>query len=350
MNIKNKKIYIYPYSSLTTKLLEELQDKSIIFKGFIDKSKVGTSIFKLSDIEEYDYILVCSPNHASSILKDLKNHKTILVHYFDNKFYINKIPYLSILKHKVILFWKDYVLNKQYKIKSLKNRYATRRAFVIGNGPSLNVEDIDKIRDELTFAANKIWLLFDKTSWRPTCYSVTDRLVMSQNEKRINSVECNIKLFPDFLLPFSKKRIKNSIYFKSNHDDNFNLGKGIYTGPTVLYALISYAIYMGIKEIYLIGVDHNFSIPKKYQNFKKGDDNTIVSEGEVNHFHKDYRKKGEKWSQPELDTITNGFTKIKKLASEYNVKIYNASRYSELEVFEMVNLDDILGKVNNGNN
>jgi len=106
--------------------------------------------------------------------------------------------------------------------------------------------------------------------------------------------------------------------------------------------MISYAIYMGIKELYIIGLDHNFSVPKKYENFKSGEDNVIISEGEVNHFHPDYRKKGEKWAQPELDVLEQSFIKIQDYAKQYGVKIYNASRFTKLDVFEKVNLDDLV--------
>jgi hypothetical protein len=145
------------------------------------------------------------------------------------------------------------------------------------------------------------------------------------------------------MLEVTKERLEDSIYFNKNTDDNFNLNFGINTGPTVVYTMISFAIYMGIKELYIIGLDHNFSVPDKYKEFKQGDDNVIISEGEVNHFHKDYRKKGEKWAQPELDVLEDSFIKINKLAQKYNLKIYNASRKTALNVFEKIDFDLIKG-------
>ena len=44
------------------------------------------------------------------------------------------------------------------------------RAFIIGNGPSLNPSDLDLLVEEECFAMNRINLIFDKTIWRPTHY------------------------------------------------------------------------------------------------------------------------------------------------------------------------------------
>jgi hypothetical protein len=65
---------------------------------------------------------------------------------------------------------------------------------VIGNGRSLKVEDLGRVRDEITFASNKGNLAFDETSWRPTYYSVSDVLVAQNNAPAINSLD-GLKIF-----------------------------------------------------------------------------------------------------------------------------------------------------------
>lgn len=46
--------------------------KDIDFLGFIDKTQAGKDIFKIDEIKDndFDYILIHSPNHFSSIYKD----------------------------------------------------------------------------------------------------------------------------------------------------------------------------------------------------------------------------------------------------------------------------------------
>ena len=48
------------------------------------------------------------------------------------------------------------------------------RAFIIGNGKSLNKTPLHLLVGEDTWAVNKIRLIFDKTAWRPKYYVRTD--------------------------------------------------------------------------------------------------------------------------------------------------------------------------------
>ena len=40
------------------------------------------------------------------------------------------------------------------KMKSLENKFKGERCFIIGNGPSLNELDLNKIKDEYAFGVN----------------------------------------------------------------------------------------------------------------------------------------------------------------------------------------------------
>lgn len=48
------------------------------------------------------------------------------------------------------------------------------RAFVVGNGPSLTVEQLNKLIPETSFAVNRIHLMYDKTKWRPDYFVYMD--------------------------------------------------------------------------------------------------------------------------------------------------------------------------------
>ena len=46
-------------------------------------------------------------------------------------------------------------------LESLRGFYAGKRAFILGNGPSLKSMDLSKLRDEVTFGTNGLFYLFD---------------------------------------------------------------------------------------------------------------------------------------------------------------------------------------------
>ena len=48
------------------------------------------------------------------------------------------------------------------RLAELKDIHKGRRAFIIGNGPSLKQTDLSKLKNEITFGMNRIYLLFDR--------------------------------------------------------------------------------------------------------------------------------------------------------------------------------------------
>ena len=43
------------------------------------------------------------------------------------------------------------------QLKSLHNKFAGKRCFIVGNGPSLNKLDLNLLKDEFSFAVNSIY-------------------------------------------------------------------------------------------------------------------------------------------------------------------------------------------------
>ena len=57
----------------------------------------------------------------------------------------------------------------------------------------------------------------------------------------------------------------------------------------------SVGIFMGI-EVYLLGVDFSYDIPKESRKLGSG----VIVSGNNNYFIEGYREKGEKWNMPML--------------------------------------------------
>ncbi|MFY1709579.1 6-hydroxymethylpterin diphosphokinase MptE-like protein [Tritonibacter scottomollicae] len=235
----------------------------------------------------------------------------------------------------------------------LRNRHKGQRCFILGNGPSLSLDDIERLNKlgEVTFASNKIYLLYPETRWRPTYYTVEDTMVLRNHFETLRSVSGSIKIFPDNAKVYgfhdSKTVFVNLIDPKSFVaplvDPEFpafstDLSKGLAWGSTVTYSQIQLACFMGFSEIYLLGIDHSYKLPGKK------DGNKYISEGEVNHFHPDYRKPGELWHEPNLEVLEHSYAAARRACEGLGVEIVNASRSTKLDVFERGDLDIVLSR------
>jgi glycosyltransferase involved in cell wall biosynthesis len=237
------------------------------------------------------------------------------------------------------------------RIASYRDRHRGERAFILGMGPSLKVEDLDRLAGEVTFACNKIYLAFDRTQWRPTYYSLLDVLVAQNNAEAISKLDLTMFFSRSCRRYFDKKQalwltdLAPPVTATGARKYGFSedAAIGVYGGFTVIYTLLQLAWYMGIREVYLLGVDFNFKfseVDRTNETCAHGD--VLMSQGEINHFHPDYRRKGETWTMPQLEKQRLAFSRARDFFEENGGKIYNASRETKLEVFERVSLDDVL--------
>ena len=220
-----------------------------------------------------------------------------------------------------------------------KNKHLSERCFIIGNGPSLTAVDLDKLKNEICFGSHCVYEIFDKTDWRPTYYCAQDLKLIKQikddisekikNTKFIGTVKSHI--YPD---------IKEANYINLVCEEfypelpNFSedISKGVYEGFTVTYMAIQIAVYMGFKEIVLLGVDHNYSMTMM-------PDGTVAKQQDIDDY---FSKNDRNLNIPQLYKTTLAYQVAKKYADEHGIKIYNATRGGKLEVFERVDFDTIV--------
>jgi hypothetical protein len=230
----------------------------------------------------------------------------------------------------------------------LHKRHAGRRAFIVGNGPSLKIADLDRLHGEITFASNKIYLAFEDTTWRPDFYSVEDSLVLQNNRDRITALQGTTKIFPANMRDFghhSADTIFVPFHAPKSFDDplsdpefpefSTDLRHGIGWGSTIVYSQIQMALFMGCRDIYLIGIDHDYHLPS----VKRG--RFYISEDEKNHFHPEYREVGEKWHQPNLDVLEISYARARDRCADQGVRVLNASRKTRLQVFDLIDFDTL---------
>lgn len=240
---------------------------------------------------------------------------------------------------------KEYLeLPDRCIIREYKNIHKGKRCFIVGNGPSLTIEDLEKLNNEITFGTNGIFYAYNKTNWRPTYYMSIDNSFL---DSEINNIKENIKerKFLNFYSrKYGREKKDNIVYFlikgpykinrKNFYQKDISMDVSKYFAQTfsVTTTCIEFAIYMGFSEIYLIGVDNNYST---VLNDKKNKTN----QGQL-HFYKIAN------SQTGIVHYADNQVKSYKLygefAQKHGVKIFNATKGGKLEVYPRVDLDDVL--------
>ncbi|MFH0882963.1 MAG: 6-hydroxymethylpterin diphosphokinase MptE-like protein [bacterium] len=229
------------------------------------------------------------------------------------------------------------------KLAGFRDIHSDRaRCFIIGNGPSLNRLDLSLLEGEITFAANAIYLLYDRIKWRPTYYAVSDPLVMEDRHKDINALKDSIKFFTLERANFAK-RDNNTLFLRVRAPQNYpeftkDISEVIYGNHTVSFVHMQLAYYMGFRKIYLIGFDHDYKIPEKpiIEPNKYGTDRILSDSEDSNHFDPTYFGKGYRWHVPQIKLIEMAYRKAKEEYEKDGRSIYNATPGTKLDVFDKV--------------
>jgi hypothetical protein len=233
------------------------------------------------------------------------------------------------------------------RLARLKDTHRGQRAFVIGTGRSLRVADLDRLGDELTFASNRIYVCFKDTSWRPTYYATTYRETNPGYYSEIAAIERSVKLLP-LAARLRCAPVPGAIYFRHTHEEFYpNLPKfsvnaldTVYWGGTITYILIQFAVYMGIREIYLLGMDFDYGQPPAPAGTKPGEP-FVVPQADPCHFHPAYMRAGEITYFPVLHLHEKAYEAAKMNVEALGGRIFNATRGGKLEIFPRVNFDDL---------
>lgn len=232
-------------------------------------------------------------------------------------------------------------------LRQWKDKYRGERCFIIGNGPSLKAGDLELLCEEHCFAANRIFQIFEQTNWRPEFYLCVDSCVLHDIRHTIGKLElANIFLH----LEGKKLKIRNPnarITYINNYYPylvhNHRRVNGIHVssdvshhftaGETVTFNALQFAFYMGFTEIYLLGVDHNYS--------KKRDSKGNVT---VDPTIQDYFEglSSNDYSVQNIETSTAAYQSAAKYAKEHQITVKNLTRGGNLEVFPREDFDRII--------
>ncbi len=216
------------------------------------------------------------------------------------------------------------------RLRSCKNSHSGR-CFIIGNGPSLRNSDLKRLMElgEVTFTCNSLIRLFNEIPFTPTYYFAQDNKIILDNKEEIARYSGTRFLKAHYA---GRYHIKGVTYYNMLYNPtgfSNDISKVVYSGQTVTYSMIQFAAYMGFKEIYLIGVDCNYS---------SGND-VITQES---YFDPRLFNSNRNYAAPEVDTNLLAYACARRECDRQGIKIYNATRGGKLEIFERANLDKIL--------
>lgn len=232
--------------------------------------------------------------------------------------------------------------------RSTKGIHAGRCGFVIGNGPSLRIADLDRLRGEVTIASNKIFLAFERTEWRPTYYTVVDDIVWRNTVGELHDHADHV-FIPDYLKVPKGTRVKVSMFrslpVAADHDGSGDVPFsadaviGFHGGNTVTYENIQLAMHLGLDPIYLVGCDHFYGGSLGLE----GEDR-VTTDQVRNHFLPNYTAPGDVMNPALVSRMTRSYECAQRYAQEHGRSIYNATRGGHLEVFPRVDLDELIAR------
>lgn len=180
-------------------------------------------------------------------------------------------------KNEMLLKEKNWKYLLQENIK-LQNLYKGERCFILGNGPSLNDFEFSKLKDEYTFTVNQLSKRSDfnelKTNFHfwadPNFFELDER---KPEDRDIIDVMRNVDSsdnHPICFYPINQYNFVKKHELDKNMETHYFLSKYVFYEDyskkidyssitpyfgTVVQWCITMAIYMGFKEIYLLGCD-----------------------------------------------------------------------------------------------
>lgn len=236
------------------------------------------------------------------------------------------------------------VRNENYKKLAYYNGIGGGgRCFVIANGPSLTGADLDMIADEKSLACNRIFTAFSETRWRPTYWACSDEKIV---ETVASGRPQNIPLFvTKACWDYVDGNLNNAVYIKDlylkDHFCKTNMLSWWPMSATVAVFTIELAMYMGFKEIILLGYDCTFSVRGSRhagnEEIYKQDDAFL--EKDRNRL-KDRHMSIEEYDKHLLNMIMSDYKSDREYAEKHGVKIWNATRGGRLEIFKRKQLED----------
>ena len=244
----------------------------------------------------------------------------------------------------------------------LKDKYNNERIFILGSGSSILLYDLKVLSNECVMTQNSFHMHNDISDINPNFHCVVPYYQTDKEHSiwvdYINDMKVRM---PDSLFiwglntkslidKYHEDLIDKSYYLRTRYNlltlkkAKVNISKTIMTIPTVLTQCLTVAIYLGFKEIYLLGFDLDQICHTNDQTYGRFYGMSKITETE---FEKDANQKLDVETTDGWYTwwlMNKQFFLIKHFADQNNISIVNGTQGGILSYFKREPIENIIGQ------
>lgn len=222
------------------------------------------------------------------------------------------------------------------RLAELKDSQRGKRAFILGNGPSLARTEVSKLKSETTFGMNRVYLAFPQWGFQTSYFVCVNDLVIEQSAPDIATLS-----LPKFLSWRSRRFValdEQTMFLHSTYEGSTfarDARGRLWEGATVTYVALQLAYHLGFDPVILIGVDHSFA--------SKGRPNTMVTSAgdDPDHFDKRYFGAGFRWQLPDLQQSERAYRMARQAFEADGRQVLDATIRGQLTVFPKVDYNSL---------
>jgi len=200
-------------------------------------------------------------------------------------------------------------------ISELKDIELGKDIYILANAPSIKQENLSLLKNKISIGMNANPLLEKEFNFISKYYVVSDRRFLNHPIKRemaTTLLENQTKrIFRAELEEDDIETLNNETYYINVLGKNgfsFNLKKGYYFGVTTTMLAIQLAVYLGAKNIYILGMDLKYN----------GENPRFYKEEEVQEF--------DSFTSLQISNVRNAYLELQKKG----INLYNCSKNSLL--------------------
>ena len=249
-----------------------------------------------------------------------------------------------------------YPENQEYK-----DAHAGKTCYIVCNGPSIARQDLRKLAGNIVFSVSNGYRHEHYSIYQPQYHCLPqvtrERLTEDEIVEWFKEMDERIGDAVLFLSDTERELVSRHELFQkrkfsyvrlsphiSLDDTRCDISRSIPRPQSVPVMCIMIALYMGFKNIVLLGVDHDFFLTGEYKYFYR--EHSPVLLGKLGGVDSRDRVTDDRYTQfCQLKTLWEQYLALRKIANKRGVNILNATDGGALDVFPRIPLDKAILKL-----